>query len=672
MYMLVLQTFLLMLAAFLLGCTLACIVKRSLNRVAAADGPADYMQVDAPPTVPRSAPEPVAPARPPVPVSPGETQRFERALTGDVASAASVAETSTTGPMIEVQAPPAPPTVDDRRDDTASGLAAAAAAAAAASVVAAQSSERVEYEVPSYSRPDDAPDAPDPSYAAIALAEGGSTPGLGETYNAIAVASHDGSMLPPPGVIEAELPPPQMPEPAPEPLPVPAIDVPVGERPDDAPEDPDPNYVAEAIAAGAEYVPPAPSEDAGFDLPEVSDDYTLPPEGETYASVATGAVAGGVAAAATAVAGALDDVTYETKSTHASTALAAAAGMAAQRAAGDHAGDDLTRIQGIDEVLASRLNYVGVTRFAQIARWSGDDLRRMSQTLGFFGRIEDEYWIGQARELAEKQGDLDDGFALPDDTPPTVSHATPAGAADIATAAAAAAAAAMAATAHARRSPEGSANPSYYDSPAPSRVQDSPAPSGEGDTGSYEFEPPKTEGEAEPVAEPESGFDEFETPADANQPEPVVETEDGFYEFDAPAANNATSSAGDGEFGFDEFDQSGDGAADAGGAARSDLAGLRSVKSESLRGDDVDYSRAGLDDLKRIRGIGVLIEKKLNSLGIVSYEQVANWSTADIERISELLDFKGRIERENWIEQARILASGGQTEFSRRVDRGEV
>jgi predicted flap endonuclease-1-like 5' DNA nuclease len=79
-----------------------------------------------------------------------------------------------------------------------------------------------------------------------------------------------------------------------------------------------------------------------------------------------------------------------------------------------------------------------------------------------------------------------------------------------------------------------------------------------------------------------------------------------------------------------------------------------------------------VEDLKRIRGIGVLIEKKLNSLGITSYEQVANWTDADIDRISQLLDFKGRIERENWIEQARILASGGQTEFSRRADRGET
>ena len=96
------------------------------------------------------------------------------------------------------------------------------------------------------------------------------------------------------------------------------------------------------------------------------------------------------------------------------------------------------------------------------------------------------------------------------------------------------------------------------------------------------------------------------------------------------------------------------------------------MRSEALRGDADYYVPGEIDDLKRIRGVGVLIEKKLNSLGITSYEQVANWTSADIARISQVLDFKGRIERENWVEQARILASGGQTEFSRRADRGEV
>jgi predicted flap endonuclease-1-like 5' DNA nuclease len=120
-------------------------------------------------------------------------------------------------------------------------------------------------------------------------------------------------------------------------------------------------------------------------------------------------------------------------------------------------------------------------------------------------------------------------------------------------------------------------------------------------------------------------------------------------------------------------------------AQHRDLSQLRSVRSEAYQHpepgpeaaqraalqDKVPRSAAG-EDLKRIRGIGVLIEKKLNSMGVSSYEQIANWTAEDIDRVSQTLDFKGRIERENWVEQARILASGGATEFARRVDRGEV
>ncbi|MET0569760.1 MAG: hypothetical protein ABWZ74_11835, partial [Hyphomicrobiaceae bacterium] len=113
-------------------------------------------------------------------------------------------------------------------------------------------------------------------------------------------------------------------------------------------------------------------------------------------------------------------------------------------------------------------------------------------------------------------------------------------------------------------------------------------------------------------------------------------------------------------------------------ARATDLSGLRSVRSEALRGTEASdqprpigaAGRIALpNDLKRIRGIGVLIEKRLHAMGITSYAHIANWTAADIDRISQSLDFKGRIERENWVEQARILAAGGQTEFSRRFDR---
>lgn len=99
--------------------------------------------------------------------------------------------------------------------------------------------------------------------------------------------------------------------------------------------------------------------------------------------------------------------------------------------------------------------------------------------------------------------------------------------------------------------------------------------------------------------------------------------------------------------------------------ARSDLSGLRSVKSGASSYATARVA-AGPDDLKRIRGIGVLIEKRLNALGVANYEQIANWTSADIDRVGRALEIESRIGRENWVEQARILASGGQTAFSRR------
>ncbi|MES9851768.1 MAG: hypothetical protein ABW170_08050 [Candidatus Thiodiazotropha sp. L084R] len=61
------------------------------------------------------------------------------------------------------------------------------------------------------------------------------------------------------------------------------------------------------------------------------------------------------------------------------------------------------------------------------------------------------------------------------------------------------------------------------------------------------------------------------------------------------------------------------------------------------------------DDLKKIKGIGAVLEKKLHGIGVNSFKQIANWDQADIEGFSEQLSFKGRIEREAWVEQAKAL-----------------
>lgn len=62
------------------------------------------------------------------------------------------------------------------------------------------------------------------------------------------------------------------------------------------------------------------------------------------------------------------------------------------------------------------------------------------------------------------------------------------------------------------------------------------------------------------------------------------------------------------------------------------------------------------DDLKAISGIGPKLEKVLNGFGIVTYEQVAALTKAEIARLDEQLGFAGRIERDDWLGQASRLA----------------
>ena len=81
------------------------------------------------------------------------------------------------------------------------------------------------------------------------------------------------------------------------------------------------------------------------------------------------------------------------------------------------------------------------------------------------------------------------------------------------------------------------------------------------------------------------------------------------------------------------------------------------VSQSSLLADEEPETVAYVDDdLTKIRGIGAVIEKKLHALGITSFAQIAALDEEGVEQINEQLSFKGRIQREEWIEQARELA----------------
>ncbi|WP_299675590.1 50S ribosomal protein L21 [uncultured Roseobacter sp.] len=68
--------------------------------------------------------------------------------------------------------------------------------------------------------------------------------------------------------------------------------------------------------------------------------------------------------------------------------------------------------------------------------------------------------------------------------------------------------------------------------------------------------------------------------------------------------------------------------------------------------------KAGADDLKQLSGVGPALEKKLLDAGVTTFAQIAAWTDEDVAAMDEKLSFKGRIEREGWIDQAKELSKG--------------
>ncbi len=92
--------------------------------------------------------------------------------------------------------------------------------------------------------------------------------------------------------------------------------------------------------------------------------------------------------------------------------------------------------------------------------------------------------------------------------------------------------------------------------------------------------------------------------------------------------------------------------------------GIRPVSVE-------EPSNGEVDDLKEVSGIGLKIEEILNSLGIYYFHQISEWTPENIEWIENYLSVKRRVKKEDWIGQATLLSTGGETDFSKKVQRGE-
>jgi len=91
-------------------------------------------------------------------------------------------------------------------------------------------------------------------------------------------------------------------------------------------------------------------------------------------------------------------------------------------------------------------------------------------------------------------------------------------------------------------------------------------------------------------------------------------------------------------------------------------AGSESVAatSETTAPKFLDSPDGEADDLKKILGIGSVLEEQLNDIGVYHYSQIANFTDSDVENINTHLSFPGRIERDEWIPQAKELIDGGE------------
>lgn len=84
-------------------------------------------------------------------------------------------------------------------------------------------------------------------------------------------------------------------------------------------------------------------------------------------------------------------------------------------------------------------------------------------------------------------------------------------------------------------------------------------------------------------------------------------------------------------------------------------------------GPRITPAQGAPDDLTLLKGVGPKLNDILNGLGVTRFDQIAQWTAADIAEVDPYLEpFSGRIEREEWVEQARLLAAGDLAAYEAR------
>ena len=151
-----------------------------------------------------------------------------------------------------------------------------------------------------------------------------------------------------------------------------------------------------------------------------------------------------------------------------------------------------------------------------------------------------------------------------------------------------------------------------------------------------------------PTASSGTGISEPQAPIEAARPVAAVETPSD----PTGAASQAAEKAEDGQSTKEKREEK------VSEAGSPEVAAPAAALSDDDRPEAIAAAREGKpDDLRRISGVGPKIESILHELGIYHFDQIAAWGPRQVAWVDEKLQFKGRIDRENWIEQARTLAA---------------
>jgi NADH-quinone oxidoreductase subunit E len=105
-------------------------------------------------------------------------------------------------------------------------------------------------------------------------------------------------------------------------------------------------------------------------------------------------------------------------------------------------------------------------------------------------------------------------------------------------------------------------------------------------------------------------------------------------------------------------------------APLADVPAAKPAKTAKAKGPEIlKAPRKGkADDLKLIEGIGPALEKLVNGLGVYHYDQIASWSDSDVDFFDAQMErFKGRIVRDRWVAQAKIIGAEGLERFLERA-----